>query len=164
MHRGNMSIVKQLALRSVHKVSELWQQMIFWNCFTNANNVWSPAKFIINNNAKVSVLMNLFNMSLRLRLRWSGRSWYFCLVVSSIRFVFAGCKIIALLSHQSDASFMLLSSSFCKRDSMTEHGVMQREYNKVQACFVLETFLLRIFALEGFVKACPVGLTDSYKT
>ena len=23
--------------------------------------------------------------------------------------------------------------------------------------------LLRIFAIEGFVKACPVGLTDSYK-
>ena len=31
------------------------------NCFTYANNVWSPAKFIINNNAKVPVLMNLFN-------------------------------------------------------------------------------------------------------
>ena len=37
----------------------------------------------------------------------------------------------------------------------------EREYNKVQACFVLET-LLQIFALEGFAKACPVGLTDSY--
>ena len=36
----------------------------------------------------------------------------FCLVSSSIRFVFAGCKIMALLSYQSDASFMLLCSSF----------------------------------------------------
>ena len=26
--------------------------------------MWSPAKFVINNNAKVPVLMNLFNMSI----------------------------------------------------------------------------------------------------
>ena len=37
----------------------------------------------------------------------------------------------------------------------------EREYNKIQACFLLETFLLQIFApAEGFVKACPLGLTD----
>ena len=35
----------------------------FFNCFTNASNVWSPANFIIDNNAKVPVLMNLFNMA-----------------------------------------------------------------------------------------------------
>ena len=57
-------MVKQFALRSVHKVSELCQQIKFFsNCFTDANNVWSPAKFIINNNAKVPVLMNLFSMT-----------------------------------------------------------------------------------------------------
>ena len=33
-------------------------------------------------------------LSLRLRLRISGRSWCVCLVASSILFVFAGCKII----------------------------------------------------------------------
>ena len=27
--------------------------------------------------------------------------------------------------------------------------------------FCIGNFLLQIFALEGFVKACPVGLTDS---
>ena len=37
----------------------------------------------------------------------------------------------------------------------------EREYNKVQARFVLETSF-HIFALRGFVKACVVGLTDSY--
>ena len=51
-------------------------------------------------------------LSLRLRLRISGRSWCFCLVASSILFVFAGCKIIAFLSHQSDTSFMLFCNSF----------------------------------------------------
>ena len=41
----------------------------------------------------------------------------------------------------------------------------EREYNKVQdqACFI-GNFLLEIFTLKGFVKACPVSLTDSYKT
>ena len=28
--------------------------------------------------------------------------------------------------------------------------------------FCIENLLLQIFALEGFVKACPVSLTDSY--
>ena len=32
-------------------------------------------------------------------------------MASSILFVFAGCKIIAVLSHQSDASFMLFCNS-----------------------------------------------------
>ena len=40
-------------------------------------------------------------LSLRLRLRISGRSWCFSLVASSIPFVFAGCKIIAFLSQPS---------------------------------------------------------------
>ena len=30
--------------------------------------------------------------------------------------------------------------------------------------FCIGNLLLQIFALEDFVKACPVGLTDSYKT
>ena len=51
-------------------------------------------------------------LSSRLRLRTSGRSWCLCLVASSILFVFAGCKIIAFLSHRSDTSFMLFCSSF----------------------------------------------------
>ena len=29
--------------------------------------------------------------------------------------------------------------------------------------FYIEKFLLQTFALEGFVKACPVGLTDFYR-
>ena len=56
-----MNMVKQLALRSVHNMSELRQHIkifFFFNCFT-----WSPAKLIINNNAKVPVLMNLFNVT-----------------------------------------------------------------------------------------------------
>ena len=107
-----MSMVKQLALRSVHKVSEIKKKRKKkqTNCFTCANNVWSPAKFIINNNAKMPVLVNLFNMTVfktKIKVK-RAKLIFFCLVVSSILFVFAGYKIMALLSHQSDASFMLL--------------------------------------------------------
>ena len=52
-----MSMVKQLALRSVHKVSA------FETVLHVPVIVWSPAKFIISNNAKVPVLMNLFSMT-----------------------------------------------------------------------------------------------------
>ena len=36
--------------------------------------MWSPAIFIINNNAKVPVLMNLFNMSViktKIKVKWA---------------------------------------------------------------------------------------------
>ena len=75
--------------------------------------MWSPAKFIVNNNAKVPVLMNSFNMTVfKTKIKVKRAKLIFCLVVSIILFVFAGCKIMALLSHQSEASFMLLCSSF----------------------------------------------------
>ena len=57
-------------------------------------------------------------------------------------------------------SLWLLGTTLCRKD---EYGVMQRKYSKVQACFVLEKNVLQNFAIEGFVKACPVGLNDSYK-
>ena len=112
-----MSMVKQLALRNVHKVSELWQQIkivfetvlhvpIMCGRQLNSSSVITPR-------CRCSWTCSVW-LSLRLRLRWSGRSWCFCLVVSSILFAFAGCKIMAFLSHQSDASFMLLCSSFWK--------------------------------------------------
>ena len=62
-----------------------------------------------SSNAKVSVLMNLFNVTVfktKAKLMFLPRT----LEASSILFVFAGCKM-ALLSPQSDASFMLLCSS-----------------------------------------------------
>ena len=109
-----MSMVKQFALRSVHKVSELWQQIKFFEtvlqmpimCGRQLNS-----SSIITPRCRCSWTCSVW-LFLRLRLRWSGRSWCFCLVVCSIFFVFAGYRIMALLSHQSDASFMLLSSSF----------------------------------------------------
>ena len=64
-----MNMVKQLALRSVHKVSEIKVKLMFLP------------------------------------------------VVNSIPFVFAGCKIMALLSHQSDdfiyASLWFILNSVC---------------------------------------------------
>ena len=43
---------------------KLWQQVqifliFFFYCFACASNVGSPTKFIVDDNAKVSVLMNL---------------------------------------------------------------------------------------------------------
>ena len=40
---------------------------------------------------------------------------------------------------------------------------IEREYNKVQTCLGLETFTANLRTFWGFFKACPVGLTDSYK-
>ena len=82
----------------------------FLKLFYICSNVWSPAKFITNNNAKVPMLMNLFNMTVfktKIKVKRAKLMFLPC-----IRFVFAGCKIMALSSHQSDASLMLLCSSF----------------------------------------------------
>ena len=110
-----MSMVRQLALRSVHKVTELWQQIkIFIKTVLHVlvmcgHQTYSSS--VITPRCRCSWASSV-GLSLRLRLKWSGRSWCFCLVVSRRLLVFAGCKIMALLSHQSDASFMFLCISF----------------------------------------------------
>ena len=38
----------------------------------------------------------------------------------------------------------------------------ERKYNKVQACFVLETFYSKFSPLKVLSRPAPVGLTDSY--
>ena len=43
---------------------ELWQQVQFFRyCFACAGNVGSPTDFVVNDNAKVSVLMNLLSVT-----------------------------------------------------------------------------------------------------
>ena len=73
----------------------------------------SPTKFIVDDNIKVSVLMNLlYVIVFETKIKDKRAKLMFCLVASSIFFVFAECKIIAFLSHQSDTSFMLFCKSF----------------------------------------------------
>ncbi len=73
----------------------------------------SPTKFIVDDNAKVSVLMNLlYVIVFETKIKDKRAKLMFLSVASSILFVFAGCKIIAFLSHQSDTSFMLFCNSF----------------------------------------------------
>ena len=73
----------------------------------------SPTKFIVDDNAKVLVLMNLlYVIVFETKIKDKRAKLMFLSVASSILFVFAGCKIIAFLSHQSDTSFMLFCNSF----------------------------------------------------
>ena len=60
-------------------------------------------------------------------------------------------------SRSSYLGIVDAGAQFCHL-SLSLNIYIEREYNKVQACFIFQ-----IFALEGFVKACQVGLTDSYE-
>ena len=48
-----------------------------------------------------------------------------------------------------------------QRDRQTDRQTETESITKSKNVFRIGNILLRIFALEGFVKACPVGWTDS---
>ena len=94
----------------------------------------------------VPVLMNLFNMTVfKTKIKVKRAKLMFLPVVSSIPFfVFAGCKIMALLSHQSDASFMLLCSSFG-----TVSVFLSDVFSEVSSANMLQLTLLVVSNKQG---------------